>query len=311
MPLLKPNDRKILFVVGIGFALVSATCQVLLFVEGETGLDYLINWCGAVLLVVCQFLFVYLVPRLWRGHWFIALIMAVTVAALFWVSVSASASYFEARFEKQKHKGGTQSGEYLEQTELINSHKADYQKLKALADKEEAKGNDWQASQNMKNADRAKQNWQDALKERGQIKTTGVSSNEVLAANYEGNEKAIWYVYAVLFDLCALLCFAVLGIPDAKQKSSESQDEEQPESAITRLVTEEAPETEKDALYEIIKQEILAGVYGVSPSQRKVKLAHGFNSNPRVKAIFDQLELEKIIWREEGSRIYQTTKKAA
>ena len=83
MHLIKSKDRKLLLLVGVGFALVSATCQVLLFVEGETGLDFLLNFTAAALLVVCQFLFVYLVPRLWCGHWFIALMMAATVLALF------------------------------------------------------------------------------------------------------------------------------------------------------------------------------------------------------------------------------------
>lgn len=306
MSYIEEKEKWLLIAIGYCLALVSATCEVLLFIEQAEGIDLLINSVTAVCLVGCQFVFVYVAMRFFKLKQLgIGIPMLLTVIVLFYVSVSGSASYFEARYNKLEQKSTAISDEYIELTELIRSYKSTSMRFEALADKEVSKGNNWQASQNQKQAAEANQKWQSALNSRGQIISSGQTGIEALAVNYQNNDSVIWYVYAILIDLCPLLCFAALGILNQSSVVTKQDKRSTSEAVREHIEVVEVRSIFKDELYAVVANEISAGFYGERPSQRKVKERHNFNSNPRVKKLFDQLEENGVIARDDSGRTYR------
>ncbi len=301
MPIISKNDRRYLAIMGFGFAGISAACEILLFTQSVSGFDFAINLTMAVLLVACQFIFAYVGVQLWQAKCVkTASIMLATVFVLFYVSVSGSAAYFDARYKSASHSSATGGIDYTDTSELIDSYKSESERLEGLADSEKEKGNHWQATQNQKLATKAKREWRDALSERRKIKTIGATSNEVLAASYKGNDFVIWYVYAVLIDLCPLLCFTALGLTVNKKTSIAKTDAKPHQKQIIKSAVEKDAVVFKDALYPLIEKEILKGVFGDKPSKRQVMLSYDLKSNPRMKSIFDQLEKNNVVKRDKN-----------
>jgi hypothetical protein len=273
----------------------------------------------AVCLVGCQFVFAYMLPVTFKQkRYFLWLFMLLSIAALFYVSVSGTASYFDARSSSLQHTSIKNSSDYTDINELIAGYKSESQHFESLAKEEDEKGNDWQASQNQKEAAKAKQKWLDALSLRMAMQPSNKTSTEALAKLHKGDENHFWYMLAVLIDFCPLLCFAALGGGRIKIVANEKPDGAEPKDKFSvsknnskAIEYDARPQqsNDTDPLYSIIVHEIKQGKYGDKPVQRAVQENHGFNNPRRAKRLFDQLEIDGLVIRPEGSKMYTRTKK--
>ncbi len=310
-----PSNIAILKALGLGLALVSMGCEIVLFMDyAQSYLDKAFAFITALALVGCQFAFMGAAIHQVKTHkrfWFAGCLFA-TLGVLFFVSVAGTASYFESRFEVEQQSDLKNTGVYKIQKAFMDDYLSQAQAFKAAAKVATAKGSAPDAGYLLRQAKQATAMAQQAAQKLQSIPTPTQSSGATLAGNTGG---WLWVVLAALVDMCPLLCFAVISL-EGKPASVLKPKIETPTTENKTVKNENSlkPYTNKQIKHaqdNRIMVEILTGVYGNEPGVREVMRKNDIKSYPRMDAIFSTLKEANKIKQDENSKQYQLIKKAA
>ncbi len=306
---LSVTQKRVLLGVGLCLAMASALAQVILFIGfSNDGLDKLLAGVIALALVGCQFVFVSVAITLAKAkHYFLAGCLFLILGLLLWVSVSGSASFFESRFNGQQQIGLEESGAYQEQKLFIGEYREQAEAFRASAAVATRKGNSAAAGYLLRQAKKATKSAQQAASELLTIKIQTKSSGEELAVLAGEHRWLLWYTLAALVDVCALLCFAVLGVAGESVSDvgvlTQGVETQTPSPAPAPAPT---PRQVIDPLkIELIKQQIVGGHFGNNPGVRAVMREHGISSHKVVSGIYQDLEAVNVIKRAANLKTYE------
>lgn len=206
------TNKNILILTGLAFAFVSVTLEILLFVDfAQTQLDKALAGMTAGALVVCQFAFVGLAQKQWQTNKPFAVLIALTLIALFAISTTGTASFFESRFSNDFVSQTQNSTAYKLKIENINDLKTQKQMILDTAKTAKANGNNWYSGEQLKKANAINTQIENATQNLENTQIDKSTAGNTLGRALDGKRWVVWFVIAVIIDLCPLICFASIA----------------------------------------------------------------------------------------------------
>ena len=311
---LTATQKWFLLVLGLCLAMASAIAQVILFTSyANSGIDTALAGLIALALVGCQFVFVSVAISLAKAkHYFMAVCLGLVLVVLLWVSVSGSASFFESRFNGQQQASLKTTDAYQVQRLLMDDYRQQASALRVAATAANEKGNAAASGYLLRQAKGATKLAQQAASELLTMKPQEKSSGEELASLAGDNRWLLWYTLAALVDVCALLCFAVLGV-DRKnvlssgvlKKGVETETETETQTQTQTQTTAKPRKAIDPEKIVLIKQQIKNGHFGKKPGVRAVMKEHHITSHKVVSSIYQDLEADNVVKRAANLRTYE------
>lgn len=302
-------NRPLLWGIGLGFAFVSIMLEVLFFVSlANTLNDKIITSIIGGLMVACQFAFSGEAVKQWQlRNKPLSVILLLVVCVLFLVSVSGTAGYFESRFLSQNQQHIKNTDAYLMQKQTIAAYEAIAEQQTAKANAFDKEGNPINASRHLKLAQEAIEKAASAKKELALISTHNQTSIEAVAGITGGARFSMWYVLAVVVDLCPILCFVCLGVSSVSPISHPVAREVKEPIKKTSTV-KKSRSKDIDSILKQTQEKIIRGDFGSEPGIRQVMEKTGVKSYTRIKGLFDQLQQSGHLARHENGRTFELTK---
>ena len=200
---------------------VSGYCEISLFIDfakTDNTVDTLQMGALAGSLVVSQHILAQQAAQLFAlGHRVASGLVSVLVVVLLVISVSASAVFYESRYQTSR-SGDLQAGTgYQLRAQLIADQQASIQELKALAKTEKGKGNTWMAGQHENKAQQIQASLPDLIAELDQVQAPVTSSAGIVANVLDGHRWIAWIIFGLIADLIPMLLLVLLTVyPDAR-----------------------------------------------------------------------------------------------
>lgn len=309
---LNKTERFIMLTLALVLTAVSVVCEVLLFTEQTVmPIDTALAAIVGLALVCFQFLFAALAPKFWQASQrAIAGVMYLITAVLFAISLSATAGFFESRFQENQQTQLHNSNDYKLKMSVIDDLEKQAKTLTDSANEAKQKGNNWYAGQLLIKATEASEKRRHAIAQLGNQTTPNTDATAALVSVIGAGRWALWIVLAALVDLCPLVafsCYAMRQTPVKTGVTDEKTPSQTPEqqSQTPEQQTDEAKhnETGRPTLEEI-KQAIRrmpAGQIGVRAAMRTAETT---NYN-RTKQALEELTKEGFL-TEENNKYYLT-----
>lgn len=281
-----------LLLVGIGFAAISIILEMLFFISiAETTQDKVITASIGALMVVCQFLFAGEAVKQWQKQRFtFSTVLFGLVVVLFAISVSGTAGYFESRFNNKNIETAKSSDQYQLYMQTIKQ----FEQIAAMQTKRaeafEVDGQPINAGRHSLLAQEATEKAQQAREKLLSMSPQSQTSTQAVVSFLDGSSFGIWYVLAVVVDLCPILCFMLLSV---FEKNNEKVIIQKPISVQQKKQTPSQPEnprSKKDI--DKVKEAIASGRFGENPGLRTVMRETGIKSYPKIRRVFDELIAE-------------------
>ncbi len=260
-------------------AIVSAYCEISLFIdfsETDNPIDTFQMGTLAGSLVMAQHTLAQRAGSLFsRGHHVAAGVIAILVLVLLVISVSASAVFYEARYQASRSDDLQAGTEYTDKRELVENGKTTANLLKVLAEKEIDKGNTWQASQLLIKAAEVESKQDSRVENVNQVQAPVTSSAGIVAEVLDQYRWFAWITFGLIADLIPMLLLVLLTVyPEPLQsplkQGSDTNPEPEPEPAPVNTTAEEpenAPQKPSKTLVGLIH------TMGKMPSWQEVKSA--------------------------------------
>tara|TARA_R110001606_G_scaffold71219_1_gene162947 strand:+ start:27534 stop:28496 length:963 start_codon:yes stop_codon:yes gene_type:complete len=314
---LNKTERFIMLALALVLAAVSVVCEVLLFTEQTVmPIDTALAAIVGLALVCFQFLFAALAPKFWQASQrTIAGVMYLITAVLFAISLSATAGFFESRFQENQQTQLHNSNDYKLKMSVVDDLEKQEKTLTDSATAAKEKGNAWYAGQLLMKASEASENRRTVIGQLSNETTPNTDATTALVSVIGAGRWALWIVLAALVDLCPLVAFSCYAMRQTPVKTGITDDQipnqtpqETPSvkpNAEQNTQTDEAKhnETGRPTLEEI-KQAIKSmesGEIGVRASMR-----HAETTNyQRTKQALEELTKEGFL-TEENNKYYLT-----
>jgi hypothetical protein len=308
------SENWILWTVARGFALVSIILGVVFFAGFSEALpDQIISGSIAVLLGVCQFAFVTEGEKHWRADRKpLAVVLGCVVICLFLVSVSGTAGFFESRFETGQAKTHKNSDAYQMQKNTVNEYKALAALHREKSEQFNLDGSPLNSAKQLRKATRAIEAAQDATRVLLAMPQKSGSSAAALNKVLDGGRMGMWFMWAVLLDVCAVLCFYCVGVSAGSKKvKTETLKTHRAETPKThRAETVGAVSADRLSKIKEVKARISSGEFSETPGVRQVMRETGIKSNPLIKTAFNELEAANIVSQCPDTKTYSLVKTA-
>jgi len=311
MPLvLNKTERFTMLALALVLAAVSVVCEVLLFTEQTVmPIDTALAAIIGLALVCFQFLFAATAAKFWQANKRpIAGAMYLITAVLFAISLSATAGFFESRFQESQQTQLHNSNDYKLKKSVIDDLEKQEKTLTDSAKAANEKGNAWYAGQLLIKATEASENRRAAIAQLGNQTTPNTDATTALVSVIGAGRWALWIILAALVDLCPLVAFACYAVRKTPVKTSvtdektPNQTPEQQHATASQTPNEQSDESQtntdngRPTLHEIkqaIKQ-MLAGQVGVRAAMRTAETT---NYN-RTKQALEELTKEGFLTEE-------------
>lgn len=310
---LNKTERFIMLALALVLAAVSVVCEVLLFTEQTVmPIDTALAAIVGLALVCFQFLFAALAPKFWQASQrTIAGVMYLITAVLFAISLSATAGFFESRFQENQQTQLHNSNDYKLKMSVVDDLEKQEKTLTDSANAAKEKGNAWYAGQLLMKASEASENRRTVIGQLSNETTPNTDATTALVSVIGAGRWALWIVLAALVDLCPLIAFscyalrqtpvktgiANIQIPIQTQAKQSQTPTEQPKDSQTNS---DNGHPTPDEIKEAIKQ-MPAGQIGVRASMR-----HAETTNyQRTKQALEELTKEGFL-TEESNKYYLT-----
>lgn len=222
---------------------VSIVCEVLFFIEQTTVvIDTIIAAIIGGSLVCFQFLFTAVATKFWyRGSYKLASVLFVITALLFTLSLSATASFFESRFQTSQQNQIHDSNDYKLNMALINDLTTQEKTLTDSANASTGLGNAWYAGQLLEKASEASEKRQTLINKLNNATAQNPDATTALVSLIGSGRWVLWVVLAGLVDLCPLIAFTAFAINETtniKHKTNKppSQTKQQPQTNTKQVV---------------------------------------------------------------------------
>ncbi len=197
-------------------AIVSAYCEISLFIDFAEADNPIDTWqMGALAgsLVVAQHTLAQRAGSLFsRGHHVAAGMIAILVLVLLVISVSASAVFYEARYQASRSDDLRAGTDYQLRAQLIADQQESIQELKALAKTEKDKGNTWMAGQHATKAQEIQSSLPDLITDLDQVQAPVTSSAGIVAEVLDQYRWLAWITFGLIADLIPMLLLVLLTV---------------------------------------------------------------------------------------------------
>lgn len=217
-----------LWLITASFFSLSTYCEVSLFVSFTEGLgNQVMASIFGFALVLSQLVFAGLIPGLINKKlWVLLSMLALSLGALLFISISGTAYYFERNFSEANISDIKSTSIYQYQLELIDEKKNSIKGLKDLAKKEEDKGNGWIAGQYREKSLKAEMDIQVMISklssmENGSAKGTSIINNSLGELRW-----LVWFLFAIVADLIPVLSIVLLNTRENKHKTTSKHQNE-------------------------------------------------------------------------------------
>lgn len=299
---LNNTEKTIMLTLALVLAAVSVVCEVLLFTEQtvmpiDTALAGIIGFA----LVCFQFLFSAIASKFWQSKkHFHALVMFSITTILFAISLSATAGFFESRYQENRQTQIQSSNDYQLKMSVIDDLTTQQKTLTESADVATKNGNAWYAGQLLLKASETNEKRRDVIEQLNTTNTQNTDATTALVSVFGAGRWVLWIILAALVDLCPLVAFASYSISATPVKTSittpKTLNQTPEETPNTQTETLKQNETGRPTLDEI-KQAIRGmdkGEVGVRASMRKAETT---NYN-RTKQALEELHKEGFLTKE-------------
>lgn len=311
--ILNKTERFIMLALALVLTAVSVVCEVLLFTEQTVmPIDTALAAIIGLALVCFQFLFAATASKFWQASKrLVAGVMYLITAVLFTISFSATAGFFESRFQESQQTQLHNSNDYKLKMSVIDDLEKQAKTLTDSANEAKQKGNNWYAGQLLIKATEASEKRRHAIAQLGNQTTPNTDATAALVSVIGAGRWALWIVLAALVDLCPLVAFACYavrqtpvktGVTDEKTPSQTPEQQSQtPEQQTDENQTNsETGRPTLDEIKQVIRQ-MPAGQIGVRAVMRTAETT---NYN-RTKQALEELTKEGFL-TEENNKYYLT-----
>ncbi len=208
--ILNTTERTIMLILALVLAAVSVVCEVLLFTEQTTlPIDKALAGIIGLALVCFQFLFAATAPKLWQAKKHVAAgAMYFITAILFTISLSATAGFFESRYQDNQQTQIQSSNDYILKKSVVEDLAQQEKTLTESAAKSKENGNTWNAGQLLIQADKISTLRREAINNLNATTAPNTDATTALVSVFGAGRWALWIALAALVDLCPLIAFA-------------------------------------------------------------------------------------------------------
>ncbi|WP_111639941.1 hypothetical protein [Marinomonas shanghaiensis] len=312
---LNKTERFTMLALALVLAAVSVVCEVLLFTEQTVmPIDTALAAIIGLALVCFQFLFAATAAKFWQASKrLIACAMYLITAVLFTISFSATAGFFESRFQENQQTQLYNSNDYKLKMSVIDDLEKQAKTLTDSANSEKQKGNGWYAGQLLIKAAEASEKRRSAIAQLSNQTAPNTDATTALVSVIGAGRWALWIVLAALVDLCPLVAFASYAVRQTPVKTgvtdekTPNQTPEQQRPTVSQTPNEQPDESQTNAetgrpTLDEIKQAIKqmpAGQVGVRAVMRTAETTN----YQRTKQALEELKKEGFL-TEENNKYY-------
>lgn len=225
--ILSKTERAIMLLLALVLAAVSVVCEVLLFTEQTVmPIDTALAAIVGLALVCFQFLFAALAPKFWQASKRpIAGVMYLITAVLFAISLSATAGFFESRFQENQQTQLHNSNDYKLKMSVVDDLAKQEKTLTDSANAAKEKGNAWYAGQLLIKASEASENRRTVIGQLSNETTPNTDATTALVSVIGAGRWVLWVVLAALVDLCPLIAFSCYALHQTPVKTGITGDQ--------------------------------------------------------------------------------------
>jgi hypothetical protein len=297
---LNKTERFIMLALALVLAAVSVVCEVLLFTEQTVmPIDTALAAIVGLALVCFQFLFAALAPKFWQASKRpIAGVMYLITAVLFAISLSATAGFFESRFQENQQTQLHNSNDYKLKMSVVDDLAKQEKTLTDSANAAKEKGNAWYAGQLLIKASEASENRRTVIGQLSNETTPNTDATTALVSVIGAGRWVLWVVLAALVDLCPLVAFSCYALHQTPIKTGTTGDQapNQTQAKQSQTPTEQPEDSQTnsdngrptpDEIKEAIKQ-MPAGQIGVRAAMNEAKTTNHKWTKQALKELVDE-----------------------